>query len=278
MKAGSKATVVFFNSGKAQLLSGQSPAFDTLSDAVDRVLEGLVQDHSRKDDSPPPPELDERTPHVGTDEAGKGDYFGPLVCAAVYVDARTAVALRSLGVKDSKKLSDPVIRRLASEVRRITGRGHKVTSIPPRRFNELYQEFRTEGKNLNTLLAWGHTRSIESLLEAGFNPQYAIIDKFADARYIEQKLLADTRRRDLDIKQYIKAESDIAVAAASVLARSAFLEWLERNAEPNRDAWPRGASAHVVDVARSVVARLGRDALTDLVKLNFRTTEAVLAP
>lgn len=278
VQAGSKAALVLYNTGKGQLLPGQSPAFDSLNKAVDRALEGLIQDQGRSDDTPPPPDLDERTPHVGTDEAGKGDYFGPLVCAAVYVDARTASALRSLGVKDSKKLSDPVIRRLAPEIRRITGRGHKITSIPPRRFNELYKQFRTEGKNLNTLLAWGHTRSIESLLEGGLNPEYAIVDKFADARYIEQKLLADTRRRDLEIKQYIKAESDIAVAAASVLARNTFLEWLERNAEPGGSPWPRGASNHVVEVARDVVARLGRDALTDLVKLNFKTTEAVIAP
>jgi len=278
VQAGSKAGLVLYNTGKGQLLPGTSPAFESLNNAVDLALEGLVQDQRRTHDTPPPPDLDERTPHIGTDEAGKGDYFGPLVCAAVYVDARTSDALRSLGVKDSKKLADSVIRRLAPEIRRITGRGHKITSIPPRRFNELYKEFRREGKNLNTLLAWGHTRSIESLILAGLNPDYAIVDKFADARYIEQKLLADTRRRDLEIKQYIKAESDIAVAAASVLARNAFLEWLERNAEPGGNPWPRGASAHVVEIARGVVARLGRDALTDLVKLNFKTTESVMAP
>src|SRR5260370_29823125 len=107
---------------------------------------------------------DELVPHIGTDEAGKGDYFGPLVCAACYLDADVTRALRALGVRDSKSLSDRRIRTFAGQIRAHLPGRFAVVTLPPPRYNSLYEELRREGKNLNSLVAWGHARGIQDLL------------------------------------------------------------------------------------------------------------------
>lgn len=283
------ATVVLYTSNKC-LLQGQSPAYDEAKTAIDRGLEGLggVDDEDGGDGgtngaasrsrqpAAAPPELPD-VPHIGTDESGKGDYFGPLVSAAVFVTPQIGAELRALGVRDSKKMTDKSVRTLAPKLKQLLGNRYAITSIGPRRYNELYAQMRSEGKNLNTLLAWGHARSLEDLLAKGVKPEFAVVDQFADARYIEQRILADTRQSGLEIKQFPKAEADIAVAAASVLAREAFLEWLKRESARAKLTLPKGASPQVIAAAREIVARYGRERLGELAKLSFKTTEKVLA-
>lgn len=162
-------------------------------------------------------------------------------------------------------------------VRDTIGKGRfKITPLNPPRYNKLYAEFKAEGKNLNSLLAWGHTRSIEDLLEGGLKPRYAIVDQFADARYIEAKLLAETRQAGLEIFQFPKAEANIAVAAASILARDAFLKWLARTSAELGVALPKGASPQVVEAAKQIARNGGREALAKVAKLHFKTTREVL--
>jgi ribonuclease HIII len=282
------ATVVLYTSNKC-LLQGQSPAYDEAAGAIERALEGLggvdgegggrgdTDGAAARSTRPTvaPPELPD-VPHIGTDESGKGDYFGPLVSAAVFVTPQIGAELKALGVRDSKKMTDKSVRTLAPKLKRLLGNGYAITAIGPKRYNQLYAQMRAEGKNLNTLLAWGHARSLEDLLAKGVKPQFAVVDQFADARYIEQKILADTRESGLEIKQFPKAEADIAVAAASVLAREAFLEWLERESARAKLTLPKGASPQVIEAAREIVARYGRERLGDLAKLSFKTTEKVL--
>jgi ribonuclease HIII len=129
---------------------------------------------------------------------------------------------------------------------------------------------------MNTLLAWGHARSIEDLIGKGMRPSYVIVDKFADARYMEQKLLADTREAGIELVQVTKAEADIAVAAASILAREAFLNWLDRTSATLGIKLPKGAGSNVKEVARKIVATEGEEALEDYAKLFFKTTKEVL--
>jgi ribonuclease HIII len=285
----SQATVIGYVNGRVVVPSGQAPAHDTATQLVRTVLEGLgglpeptastaaagVSDPTA-DRSAPAVAATADVPHIGTDEAGKGDYFGPLVCAACYVDAASAAALRELGVRDSKTLSDTTIKRLAAAIRARFGGRFAVITIPPARYNELYEQFRREGKNLNTLVAWGHARGIEDVLSHGVRPEYAVIDKFADERYMHSKLLADTRRSGLRLDQRTKGESDIAVAAASILARDAFVAWLEERATRLGQPLPKGAGDQVIATARSIVAEQGRQALSEVAKLSFKTTRKVL--
>jgi ribonuclease HIII len=230
------------------------------------VLQKLVADLA---DDPPalPVDLARDRPWAGVDESGKGDYFGPLVSAAVCVEPAAADALTELGVADSKRLSDGRVAKLAPHVREATR--HTITALAPPRYNDLYEQFRREGRRLNDLLAWLHARSIEDLLESGASPAYAIVDQFADARVVEGRLLAATRSAALRVVQFPRAEADVAVAAASILARDEFLRRLG-------DLPKGGGSPQVVAVGREVVARGGAAALRSVAKLHFATTDRVL--
>src|SRR5678815_2827343 len=113
--------------------------------------------------------------------------------------------------------------------------------------------------NLNSLLGWGHARVIENLLAKKPDCPRALSDKFADARVIEKALLQHGRR--IHLEQRTKAESDLAVAAASILAREAFIDWLDRRGKTMGVRLGRGVSAQVKDAARNLVAAEGPEVL-----------------
>jgi len=218
--------------------------------------------------------LEELLPSIGTDESGKGDFFGPLVCAGVYADADSAAVLLAMGVRDSKRLSDRRCRELADHIKATCRDRYNVVEITPGRYNDLYEQFRREGKNLNTLLAWAHARVLENLLSRVDCPR-AITDQFADPRFVESKL--QQRGKTVELIQMPRAEVHIAVAAASVLARARFLERLEELSTHFGIALPKGASQAVVQAGRGLVKRHGSGTLRQVAKLHFKTTTEVLA-
>jgi ribonuclease HIII len=206
-------------------------------------------------------------PHFGVDESGKGDFFGPLVIAGVYVDRGIARKLIDAGVQDSKRISsDARIRALADEIRKNTLGLFEVVLIGPAKYNELYG-------NLNKLLAWGHARVIENLLAKKPECSRSLSDQFADARVIAQSLLR--RGRKIDIQQRPRAESDIAVAAASILAREAFINWLDREGKKLGVRLERGVSPAVKTAAEKLVELNGAGILRQVAKVHFRTAHAV---
>jgi len=209
-------------------------------------------------------------PHFGVDESGKGDFFGPLVVAGVYIDRGIARKLIDAGVQDSKRIgSDARIRAFAETIRKSTAGLVETVLIGPERYNELYQKF----GNLNKLLGWGHARVIENLLAKKSDCPRALSDQFADARVIEQSLLRHGRK--IDIEQRTKAESDIAVAAASILAREAFINWLERRGKELGLRLERGVSANVKEAAKKLVEMNGPQVLRGLAKVHFRTAHEI---
>lgn len=214
-----------------------------------------------------------RFPIIGTDESGKGDYFGPLVSAGVYVDEHTASLLEFEGVRDSKKLSDNKIEELAKKIVEICKGNYSVIEISPEKYNDLYNQFINEKKNLNTLLAWGHAKAIEELLSK-VECNTAIADQFADERFIQSKL--QEKGKKLKLVQMPKAEQNIAVAAASVLARARFLEKLHMLSNDYKIDLPKGVSRVVIDNARKFVKTYGEEALKKVAKLHFKTTKEVL--
>lgn len=214
-------------------------------------------------------------PHIGVDEAGKGDYFGPMVIAAVFVEStEIRDKLLSIGVRDSKKISDSRAIRLREEISNICKgiKGTKGTSevvISPVKYDELYKKFR----NVNKLLAWGHARSIENVLEElpkGVCHD-AVIDQFSKHKFRVLDALMKNGKR-LDIKQKHKGESDIAVAAASILARGRFLLELQKLRDKYRVEFPKGANNCVVLIGKEFVKEFGVEKLDDVAKLSFRTT------
>ena len=209
-------------------------------------------------------------PHFGVDESGKGDFFGPLVIAGVYVDHGIARKLLGAGVQDSKRIgSDARIRTLGQTIRKIAGGLTETVLIGPAKYNELYDKF----GNLNSLLGWGHARVIENLLAKKPNCPRALSDQFADARVVEQSLLRHGRK--IDIEQRTKAESDIAVAAASILAREGFINWLERHGKTLGLRLQRGASAVVKETGKKLVEKNGPHILREVAKVHFRTAHEI---
>ena len=205
---------------------------------------------------------------IGIDESGKGDYFGPLVIAAVFVDATTQGELALMDVRDSKKISDGRILEMAPDIKTICP--HSVIAIGPQKYNELYAKI----KNLNRLLAWGHAKALENLLDRGVSCERAISDQFGDERLILNAL--QEKGRKLVLEQRTKAESDLAVAAASILARAEFLIRLKRLSEEIGTMLPKGASTAVELAGKMIVKKHGETRLGTVAKLHFKTTKVVL--
>lgn len=241
---------------------------------ADAFLKGILG-LSPESDAPPAGELPsglvDRRPHFGVDESGKGDYFGPLVIAGVYSDERTADALVQLGCRDSKQIPDDRrIQKLAERVVQLPGVVAEVVCIGPRRYNKLYAEM----GNLNRLLAWGHARVIAALHEKVPACPRALSDQFAHEWVLKRAL--GQRHVAVALEQRPRAESDVAVAAASILARARFVRWMQETARAAGCELPLGCSPHVTEAARAFVKKHGRSRLKDVAKLHFRLTARVL--
>jgi len=206
---------------------------------------------------------------IGTDESGKGDYFGPLVIGGVYLDQKSLGRIKFLGIKDSKKISDNMIRKLDYEIR--SRCLYSVVVIGPEKYNLLYERM----KNLNRILAWGHARVIENIL-IQVNCSKAVSDQFGDERYIKNALMEKGKK--VALKQMVRGERDVAVASASIVARAEFLRRLEQLSKEAGFDLPKGASAFADETAKKLVQEKGKENLARFVKLHFRNTEKVLCP
>jgi ribonuclease HIII len=209
--------------------------------------------------------------YIGTDESGKGDYFGPLVVAGVHITDAQARTLTALGVMDSKKLTDARIDALAAEIFSVVGE-EAIASVElePTRYNAMYAQYKASGKNLNHLLAWGHATVLEALLERFPACKQAIADQFGNERYILSQLQA--RGQGIDLRQTPRAEANIGVAAASVIARWRFVHHMRDLGTRFGMTIPLGAGPAVKATACRFKAAHGADALVDVVKLHFKTT------
>ena len=204
--------------------------------------------------------------HGGIDESGKGDFFGPLVIAGVCVTPETGPELRKIGCCDSKLVkSSKKIMELAAGIRRIAPGHSAVVLIGPEAYNRLYAKI----GNLNRLLAWGHARVIEDLLEKVPDCPRMLSDKFGDERLIRRSLL--TRGRGVRLDQRTKAESDVAVAAASILAREQFLLGIAKLEAEFGVTLPRGAGDGVRAAGRQLLRKFGAEIFTRIAKTHFKT-------
>jgi ribonuclease HIII len=206
--------------------------------------------------------------HIGTDESGKGDYYGPLVVAGVFLKDEQHEVLRELGVRDSKKISDNRVRELADLIKK--GYLYSVVVIGPEKYNLLYERLR----NLNRILAWGHSRAIENILENVHCTQ-AITDQFGDKVFVLNALMK--KGEQIDLIQKPKAEEDIAVAAASVLARAEFLKRLYFLSQEAGVDLPKGSSPLAEEAGLKLVKLHGIQALDKYAKKHFKLTERILS-
>lgn len=212
-------------------------------------------------------------PHMGVDESGKGDFLGPLVVAGAYVDKSLVEQMRKLDVKDSKKItSDKRVIDLARDLHKLLGRQrYTLVTIGPAAYNRLYSKMR----NVNRILAWAHARAIENLLEHIPDCPTAISDQFGNKSQVEKALM--DKGRQIELIQRHKAESDMAVAAASVLARAGFVRALSDLEKKYETPFPKGASAAVREAAAALARKHTPGILLETAKCHFKTTDAVLA-
>lgn len=205
--------------------------------------------------------------HIGTDESGKGDYFGPLVIAGFFLPDGQEDVLREFGVRDSKVLSDNRCRGIAEILK--AGYTYSVVVIGPEKYNELYARMR----NLNKLLAWGHARAIENILNE-MPCSKIVTDQFGDERFVLNALLK--QGRTIELVQRTKGESDPAVAAASILARAEFLKRLHFLGKDWGLDLPKGAGPQVEQAAAALIKKHGVEVLDKTVKRHFKITDRVL--
>jgi len=209
----------------------------------------------------------DQTARIGIDESGKGDFFGPLCIAGVYAEGEAILKLKQLGVRDSKTLSDSAIIKIASKIRQEYV--HHIVKINPTKYNELIVQF----GNLNKLLAWGHATTIEQLA-AQTGCRRIVVDQFANEHVVLTAL--KRKKLSLDVFQRHRAEEDLVVAAASILARCAFVESLKLLEEHYGQLFPKGASKQTIAAGRAFVKTHGRENLGKVGKLHFKTIDSIL--
>lgn len=262
-----KLNITVYEKGPKVLLQGKG-----LEDFISYVLEPEVLKEATfgyEEELQP----ERFAPHFGIDETGKGDFFGPLVIAGVYVNTELARKFREMGITDSKRISsDARIRALAADIRKAQA-PLSLVMIKPKRYNELIHKL----GNVNRLLAWGHSRVIENLCELVPDCPTALSDQFANPSVLRRALLSKGSK--LELRQQTKAEADPAVAAASILAREALIDWFANTAEAHGESvpYPRGASAQVKQRAIDLVRKQGKEFLPEVVKMHFKTAAEVLA-
>lgn len=263
-----KVNVTAYESGKTVI---QGKGTDEFIEFIlePEILRDLIVMPDEKEESAAPEVI---TPHGGIDESGKGDFFGPLVIAGVSVTAETGGKLLELGVCDSKKItSDRKIALLASEIKKCVGKENfAIVHFKMETYNRLYTRF----GNLNRLLAWGHATVIEQLLEQNPDVPRMLSDQFADPSLINRAL--GERGRQIIMEQRTKAESDIAVAAASILARDRFVACIALLEQETGFQLPKGAGPGVKAVGAEILKKSGAEGLRRCCKNHFKTFEELV--
>ena len=259
-----KTNVVFYESGKLVVQGKGTQEF------VEFVIEPEVLKQARLGyEAVLNPNL--LLPRIGVDESGKGDFFGPMCVAGVYVNESVINAWKDAGVRDSKNISsDKKISDLAKLIRETPGCVTTVVPIGNEAYNRLYAKM----KSVNTVLAWGHARVIENLMGQKHRmnppPVRAISDQFASSKSVIEKALM-AMGKELELVQRHKAEEDLAVAAASILARDEFVKRLAALGKNYQVELPKGAGTNVDVVAKEFVGQRGLGELAKVAKMHFRT-------
>ena len=204
---------------------------------------------------------------IGTDESGKGDYFGPLVVAAVYIDNQTKILLEKIGVKDSKLFSDNNIKILETSIKKIIGDNFSIIQINPEKYNQLYESF----NNLNKIMGWAHAKAIESLVEKT-NCENVISDKFGNEKLIKDEL--KKKNVNVNLFQTAKGERFTAVAAASILARAKVVDWFYHKSREFGYEIPKGGGEAVNIVAKRILQQTDKDNLLKMIKFHFKNSQS----
>jgi ribonuclease HIII len=209
---------------------------------------------------------------AGSDESGKGDFFGPLVVGAVLINKDIAKKLYNFGVRDSKELTDKRILELANKIEALAPL-HVALALKPEAYNLRYEQMKAQGYNLNDLLAAGHVAALTKVLQADKQCHFALVDRFSQQNNIAANL--QKAFPGITVVQQPKAEEDMAVAAASILARAKFVNIMAELSELAGRELPKGGGENATAAAKEILASLGRETLDKLVKKHFNNYKQI---
>lgn len=213
--------------------------------------------------------------YMGSDESGKGDYFGPIVCVGVATNPSQDKLLISAGVQDSKKLNDSRIEKIAPKLFALGKDQISVVQLNPSKYNQLYSSFKSQGKGLNELLAWMHAKVIDNLMANNLGLKMALVDQFANEMVMQRACQKSIKEHQFVLTQRTKAEENFAVAAASIIARDRLLKWHHLQKEELGFELPRGAGSLTKQAAIKLIQLKGADCLADFCKIHFKTTDEI---
>jgi ribonuclease HIII len=208
---------------------------------------------------------------AGTDESGKGDFFGALVVAGFILEKEKQPELLKLGVKDCKLLKDEEVIDIAKKIHSRFKDNIEVLILYPEKYNELYKKFRQNNQKLNEMLAWMHSRVIMNL-QKKHDFDGAVVDKFASDKTLVNSLIG---MKEIKLLHKIKAEDDLAVATASIIARYHFLNSIKSLSKKFGLDFPKGASNKVIKVGKDFAEQFGKDRLNEVAKIHFKTIDKI---
>lgn len=210
-----------------------------------------------------------KEPHIGSDESGKGDFFGPLCISAVYASENDLNLLQNMQIiRDSKALSKKDICTAAQFIQE-----HFLVEtlvLSPPEYNRLYEKF----QNLNHLLAYGHACVIQRLFQKT-DCRNVLVDQFSQENLVE-KFLKKQGAKQIQVTQRVRAETDLVVAAASILARDAFVQNMQKLSDQFGIHLPKGGGASTISTGKEIVKRWGSEVLQQMSKTHFKNMENII--
>ncbi|PZX07005.1 ribonuclease HIII [Psychrobacillus insolitus] len=246
--------------------SREASLWGTANNSVDKVVSGAT-----KGDTLPPNFATLSV--VGSDETGTGDYFGPITVAACFVREDQVQLVKELGVKDSKMLTDDIMRKMAPDL--MATLTHSVLVLK----NEKYNDIQSRGSSQGKIKALMHNQALMHVLKkmAPEKPAFILIDQFAERGIYYNHVKAEKQIIRENVLFSTKAEQlHVAVAAASIIARYAFLKEMDRLSEIAHTTIPKGASAKVDEIAARIYLKHGEDFLKSITKWHFANTQKAM--
>lgn len=207
---------------------------------------------------------------VGSDEVGTGDYFGPLIVTASFVSKENIIWMQELGVKDSKKLTDDKIIKIAPEL---------IKKIPHTTIilsNEEYNQYHSTDFNMNKVKAILHNKCLLSVIKKdNVNYSKIIVDQFEPPKAYYGHI-SKAPEKVTNITFLTKAEDQcMSVAASSIISRYIFLKEIKKLSDKFNIEIPLGASNLVDEVGATLVIKYGKDILKQIAKLSFKNTDKI---
>lgn len=206
---------------------------------------------------------------IGSDEVGTGDYFGPIVVTAAYVTKDDINFLETLGIRDSKKMTDEHILKTVPQI--IKHIPYYTMMLTNEEYNEKYGNV-----NMNAMKAILHNKVLTEMAKKYPNYDYIVIDQFAE-KYVYYNYLKNIPNVQRDLTFITKAEDQcLSVACGAVISRYIFLKEMEKLSKKYNLNIPKGAGSKVDEVGKTIVSKYGQDELKKIAKLNFKNTEKIL--